>query len=214
MAFIGDPRRALTISSPTDRARRKARRRRRNLPAIWRGPLDGLVRWLPTMAASASNDHGDIGVAHDSLVPRQAEQRPQADADQAAGKRRHEPDPAVQRAGRNAADEGADIAAEAEARAPAAEQAADSGGQQRVRPAATPSRANGLVAAAAAIAPNSMPKSVRLDVSDRTDSRSALFRSCPLPELGMGQVDSRARSRSSRPTPCSRRSRSTDGRRP
>ena len=31
-----------------------------------------------------------------------------------------EPDPAVQRAGRDAADEGADVAAEADARAPAA----------------------------------------------------------------------------------------------
>src|SRR5215510_6751851 len=33
--------------------------------------------------------------------------------------------------------------------------------------------ANGLVAAAAAIAPNSIPKSVRLDVSERTESESA-----------------------------------------
>src|SRR5439155_3431372 len=33
--------------------------------------------------------------------------------------------------------------------------------------------ANGLVAAAAAIAPNSIPKSVKLEVSDRTDSARA-----------------------------------------
>src|SRR5260370_2389913 len=36
-------------------------------------------------------------------------------------------------------------------------------------------RANGLVAAAAAIAPRIMPKSVRLDVSERMDSASARF---------------------------------------
>src|SRR5271169_6633538 len=40
-----------------------------------------------------------------------------------------------------------------------------SGGQAAV--------ANGFVAAAAAMAPNSMPKSVRLEVSDSTDSESA-----------------------------------------
>src|SRR5882724_11933664 len=36
-------------------------------------------------------------------------------------------------------------------------------------------RAKGLVAAAAAIAPRIMPKSVRLEVSERTDSASARF---------------------------------------
>ena len=36
-------------------------------------------------------------------------------------------------------------------------------------------RANGSVAAAAAMAPRIMPKSVRLEVSDRTDSASARF---------------------------------------
>src|ERR1700704_3485146 len=36
-------------------------------------------------------------------------------------------------------------------------------------------RANGLVAAAAAIAPRIMPKSVRLDVSERNDSGGAGF---------------------------------------
>src|SRR6185503_1545345 len=36
-------------------------------------------------------------------------------------------------------------------------------------------RANGLVAAAAAIAPRIMPKSVRLEVSERMDSASARF---------------------------------------
>src|ERR1700742_3367476 len=36
-------------------------------------------------------------------------------------------------------------------------------------------RANGLVAAAAAMAPNSIPKSVRLDVSESTELASACF---------------------------------------
>src|SRR5271169_4976552 len=48
--------------------------------------------------------------------------------------------------------------------------------------------ANGLLAAAAAMAPNNMPKSVRLEVSDKTDSASAC--------LGPGHCQNAAREKS------------------
>ena len=51
-------------------------------------------------------------------IARQAEQRAQPDADHAAPERRREPDPAVQRAGRDAADECTDVAAEPDAGTP------------------------------------------------------------------------------------------------
>src|SRR3990172_4075070 len=51
-------------------------------------------------------------------------------------------------------------------RPPSAAASSDFNGGQAVA-------ANGLLAAAAAMAPNSMPKSVRLEVSDSTDSASA-----------------------------------------
>src|SRR5688572_13097249 len=53
-------------------------------------------------------------------------------------------------------------------RPPSAAAISDLAGGQAVR-------ANGFEAAAAAIAPRIMPKSVRLDVSDNTESRSAFF---------------------------------------
>src|SRR6476620_8500085 len=97
-------------------ARRKVRTRPRSLPATppvrWRDLRGDRPEWPRRRGRPQQCKRGT------SLVPRQAEKRAQADAKEAAGHRRQKPDPSVQRAGRNAADEGADIAAEAEARAP------------------------------------------------------------------------------------------------
>jgi hypothetical protein len=65
-----------------------------------------------------------------ALLPRQAEQRTQADADQATWQGCEKPDPSMQRAGGYASDKSADIAPKAEAGAPPHEQSADSGRKQ------------------------------------------------------------------------------------
>src|SRR5262249_11654488 len=110
-------RRALFFTS-TEHPQRAARARRRSgtTPRRWKD-LRGDRREWPQRRGRPQQCKRCA-----SLVPRQAEKRAQADAKQAAGHRRQKPDPSVQGAGRNAADEGADIATEAEARAPAHQQ--------------------------------------------------------------------------------------------
>ena len=95
----------------------------------------------------------------------------------------------MQRAGGDAADEGADVAAEAEPGAPPHQQAADAGGDAAISPAATRCAANGLLAAAAAMAPNSMPKSVRLEVSDSTELSQRVLGPRPLPERRLREIE-------------------------
>ena len=51
--------------------------------------------------------------------------------------------------------------------------------------------AKGLLAAAAAMAPNSIPKSVRLDVSESTDFRKCPLGPGPLPESHMRQIEAK-----------------------
>ena len=63
------------------------------------------------------------------LFPRQPKQRSQTDTNQAAGKCREKPDPAMQRARSNTADKGADVAAKPETCAPTHQQAPDARGQ-------------------------------------------------------------------------------------
>src|SRR4051794_19904865 len=104
-------------------------------------------------------------------LAREAEQWPKLDANRAARQRGEKPHPAMQRAGCDAADEGADVAAEPKPgphpinRPPTAAASNDLIGGQGLR-------ANGAEAAAAAMAPRIMPTSVRLEVSLRIEPPS------------------------------------------
>ena len=121
-------------------------------------------------------------------LARQAEQRPQPDADRAAGQRRRRTTPSRaasptrrRRRRRRCC-----------SRSRAARPSPSAGRRARPRRATSSGghglRANGAVAAAAAIAPRIMPRSVRLDVSLRIESPSA--------RLGPGHCQNSASERS------------------